>query len=241
MANRMIRDWTDSERVDKLSCSAEVLFTRLLMKADDFGRYHADARLLKAALFPLRDDLKPSDLIPLLKEIIDAELAISYQNGGREYVEIINFGQRLRVQKSKFPAPEGERANFGTENPDGSPQPADNCRLEEKRREENTKGNENNADKPPIENLENRKIKFGNSLIPFVEKYGAEMIRKFFDYWTELNKSGKTMRWESERFFELSKRLATWTKNDDKFKNNNFNNNQTKNLDDGQRIRKSEK
>ena len=36
------------------------------------------------------------------------------------------------------------------------------------------------------------------------------MIRAFFDYWSELNKSETKMRYELEKTWELSKRLATW-------------------------------
>ena len=36
------------------------------------------------------------------------------------------------------------------------------------------------------------------------------MIRAFFDYWSELNKSCTKMRFELEKTWELPKRLATW-------------------------------
>lgn len=55
-----------------------------------------------------------------------------------------------------------------------------------------------------------RKEAFYQSLIPFVGKYPKEMIRAFFDYWSELNKSGTKMRYELEKTWELPKRLATW-------------------------------
>lgn len=55
-----------------------------------------------------------------------------------------------------------------------------------------------------------RKEVFYQSLIPFVGKYPKEMIRAFFDYWSELNKSGTKMRYELEKTWELPKRLATW-------------------------------
>lgn len=57
-----------------------------------------------------------------------------------------------------------------------------------------------------------RKEKFGQSLIPYVEKYGKEMIREFFDYWSEMNKSKSKMRFEQQPTWETSKRLATWAK-----------------------------
>lgn len=55
-----------------------------------------------------------------------------------------------------------------------------------------------------------RKHLFGLSLVPFVEKYGKEMIRDFFDYWSESNKSGSKMKFEMQKTWELSLRLATW-------------------------------
>ena len=44
------------------------------------------------------------------------------------------------------------------------------------------------------------------------------MLRKFFDYWSEMNKSGTKMRFELERTWEVSKRLATWASRDNNFK-----------------------
>lgn len=55
-----------------------------------------------------------------------------------------------------------------------------------------------------------RKESFYQSLVPFVGKYQKEMIRSFFDYWSELNKSETKMRYELEKTWELPKRLATW-------------------------------
>jgi hypothetical protein len=40
------------------------------------------------------------------------------------------------------------------------------------------------------------------------------MLNKFCSYWTEKNKSGTKMRFELERVFEISKRLATWASRD---------------------------
>lgn len=55
-----------------------------------------------------------------------------------------------------------------------------------------------------------RKDSFYLSLVPYVGKYPKEMIRAFFDYWSELNKSGTKMRYELEKTWELPKRLVTW-------------------------------
>ena len=55
-----------------------------------------------------------------------------------------------------------------------------------------------------------RKEDFYNSLVPYVIRYGKEMIRAFFDYWSELNKSETKMRFETEKTCELARRLSTW-------------------------------
>lgn len=61
--------------------------------------------------------------------------------------------------------------------------------------------------------LEVRKHAFGEKLIPYMEQYGKALIREFFDYWTEHNENGKKMRFEKEKTFEISRRLARWSKN----------------------------
>lgn len=69
--------------------------------------------------------------------------------------------------------------------------------------------------------IDERQEDFRQSLIPHVPEYGKEMIREFFDFWTEKNDEGTKMKFEKEKakrgMFELSKRLATWKKNQTKF------------------------
>ena len=57
-----------------------------------------------------------------------------------------------------------------------------------------------------------RKEEFYNSLIPYVEMYGKDMVRDFFDYWSEMNKSETKMRFEQQPTWETPKRLAKWAK-----------------------------
>lgn len=59
-----------------------------------------------------------------------------------------------------------------------------------------------------------RKDEFGKTLVPYMEKYGKEMIRAFFNYWSEVNKPGTKMRFEMQKTWEVNLRLATWAKNE---------------------------
>lgn len=61
--------------------------------------------------------------------------------------------------------------------------------------------------------MEGRRVKFYNSLVPFVQMYGKAMVRDFFDYWSEPNKSETQMRYELERTWSLNLRLAYWSRN----------------------------
>lgn len=58
--------------------------------------------------------------------------------------------------------------------------------------------------------LQDRVNAFYNSLVPYVEEYGAEMVRAFFDYWTEPNKSGTKFRKEMQPTWDTARRLRTW-------------------------------
>lgn len=55
---------------------------------------------------------------------------------------------------------------------------------------------------------------FGEALVPFMGLYGKDMIRAFYNFWTEPNKSQTKMRFELEKTWEISRRLATWAKNE---------------------------
>jgi hypothetical protein len=103
MPNRVLRDWTDSETMNRITSQAERFFTRLIMKADDFGCFHANPKLLKAALFPLNDEIRDIDLAKWLNECANAGLVQVYKVEGKMFLQIIDFGQRLRQSRSKFP------------------------------------------------------------------------------------------------------------------------------------------
>ncbi|MCK6685788.1 MAG: hypothetical protein L6R30_25615 [Thermoanaerobaculia bacterium] len=106
MPVRLLRDWTDSEAVNSISPEAEVLFTRLIMKADDFGRYTADPRLLRPYLFPRKlDQIREVSLERWLVELESARLVRRYVVAGKPYLAIEKFGQRVRADASRFPDP----------------------------------------------------------------------------------------------------------------------------------------
>ncbi|CAB4153123.1 hypothetical protein UFOVP606_45 [uncultured Caudovirales phage] len=105
MAKRMLRDWTQSECINALSPMAEVFFVRLIMKADDYGSYYSNPKLLNAALFPLKE-VSSTDITSFIDECEQAGILFTYEVLNKQYIRIVDFGQRLRVMNSKFPQPE---------------------------------------------------------------------------------------------------------------------------------------
>lgn len=143
----MLRDYTDSEAVNALSSGAEILFVRLMMKADDYGKFHANPKLIRASLFPLKKAVSLKQISSWLDELSSGGLIFLYTNQEKHFLKIKNFGQRLRSMKSKYPDPEyikPENENLRTTDSNSRTNvrnmqtSVDNCRPEEKRREENT-------------------------------------------------------------------------------------------------------
>lgn len=64
---------------------------------------------------------------------------------------------------------------------------------------------------------EKRKEKFYQELVPYVATYGKDMIRKFYDYWSETNKSKTRMRCETEKTWDLNLRLQNWARRNKDF------------------------
>lgn len=160
MPNRILRDWTQSENVNNISESAEVFFTRLIMKADDFGCIYGNVKLIRAGLYPLK---QVSDEY-IEKCIIECEknnLIILYVIENKRYIKILNFGQRLRLMKSKYPQPNDGQLTDNSQTDDG---------LKRSRNEVETKRNETNKK----ELIFDEKYKFYYAIVDGVKLVGNE-------------------------------------------------------------------
>jgi hypothetical protein len=65
--------------------------------------------------------------------------------------------------------------------------------------------------------LKEKKHKLVEQMNPFIEKYPKEMLRAFYNYWVEPNKSRTKVRYELEQCFDVSRRLSTWASRDKEF------------------------
>lgn len=110
MPNRIIKESICySEDIEKLNAAEEVFFYRLIVNCDDYGRMDARLPILKARLYPLKDNMKSSDIKRYLMKLADIKpepLIILYKKNGIEYLQMVKWEkhQQIRAQRSKYPS-----------------------------------------------------------------------------------------------------------------------------------------
>jgi hypothetical protein len=65
--------------------------------------------------------------------------------------------------------------------------------------------------------LETRSLAFKETLRPFLNQYGADMLKSFYNYWSEPNQSKTKMLFEMQKTWDNSRRLSTWSKREKDF------------------------
>ena len=116
MPNRIIKESIcTSEDINCLSPQAEVLFYRLMVKADDFGCYHGNVKIIKCTCFPLKaDDIKDNQMIEWINELIKAGLIFTYTGDDeKQYIKLTKWEkhQQKRAKNSKYPLPKSDDIN----------------------------------------------------------------------------------------------------------------------------------
>jgi hypothetical protein len=67
--------------------------------------------------------------------------------------------------------------------------------------------------------LETRSLAFKETLRPFINKFGVDMVKNFYGYWSEPNQSKTKMLFEMQKTWDASRRLETWSKRESSFNN----------------------
>ena len=107
MPNRIIKESIcTSENIDQLTAFEETVFIRLMVNADDFGRFDGRAKILSARLFPLKN-VTPEEMTDALQSLVSADLVTVYEVDGKPYVHLNSWDkhQSTRASKSKYPSP----------------------------------------------------------------------------------------------------------------------------------------
>lgn len=105
MPNRLLKEGIcTSDAINMLSSDSEVMFYRLLVVADDFGRMDGRVQIIKSQCFPLKDSFTTEKIKELLDELANANLIAFYTNDNKPFFYIKKWEQRVR-SKGKYPEP----------------------------------------------------------------------------------------------------------------------------------------
>ena len=108
MGNRIIKESICiSDDIDSLSWFEEVLFYRLMVKADDYGIYDGRGKVIKGQCFALKD-ITVKDVERGLEKLSAVGLVRRYTVGGHPYLQLTGWSkhQQTRNSKAKYPKPE---------------------------------------------------------------------------------------------------------------------------------------
>lgn len=109
MPNRIIKESIcTSDTLDQLSVEEERFFYRLLVQADDFGRFDGRAPVVLAGCFPLRaHEISLSKVEGWLQALADVDIIRFYYVDGRRYLQFTTWDkhQQKRAKHSKYPDP----------------------------------------------------------------------------------------------------------------------------------------
>lgn len=92
-------EFCTSERIAELSIPCRLHFALLWTYADDFGRGLDNPRLIKAALWPLDDEVGAEQVEAWQAELESKGRVRRYESGGRRLFEVVNFEEHQHPQK----------------------------------------------------------------------------------------------------------------------------------------------
>ena len=110
MPNRLIKESIKrSPEIDKLSWFEEVVFYRLIVTADDYGRLDGRTVVLKNDLFPTKDTITKKAIEDAISKLVSVGLLIPYVDAESDmpYLAFRKWErhQIVRNKHSKFPPP----------------------------------------------------------------------------------------------------------------------------------------
>ena len=101
--------WT-AEQVMECSPMARLLFIGMWNFCDDGGNHPASAKTLKAEVFP-SDDITACEVQALIDELLNQDLLIEYQAGGKNYLHVTGWARHQRIEKPNFRHPDPNSQN----------------------------------------------------------------------------------------------------------------------------------
>lgn len=129
--NRILKESIcTSETICKLTWFEEVLFYRLIVNCDDYGRFDGRSPVLKGRLFPLETDVTEKTIDKSIQKLSTVGLVMPYQYDGKPILQLATWDdhQTVRSKRSKYPACDGSDNLSAKENIKLINKSASNCK-----------------------------------------------------------------------------------------------------------------
>lgn len=106
MPNRILKESIrTSDSINELSWFEEVLFYRLMVSCDDYGRFDGRIAIIKGTCFPLKD-ITNKTIESALNKLVKVGLVGHYEVEEKPYLQLLAWEkhQTVRAKKSKYPS-----------------------------------------------------------------------------------------------------------------------------------------
>lgn len=195
--------------INELGGDAGLIYTWIIAHLDRDGRISGDPEVIWAQVTPLLTRSTPDLVWATLAKAHELKLLIIYQTDeGDLVVEYPKFAQNQQGMRydreavSEFPANSGLTPDLVRSTPDLLRRPpAEVNGMEEKRREVNTREN-NNADNAKLRLADEKK------------KHQKEDIKAVISYYKQVNRSARTPKEGKETWRRIKARLSEFTPED---------------------------
>ena len=206
--------WED-DKIGECSPTARLLFIALWNFADDEGYLEYRPKWIKARIFPYDS----FEIEPLIDELLTK---------GRlelrgDILSIVHFLDHQKIERPRTSELSQTFQNSPTPHriiTDTSPPKREVKLREVKLKEEKQNGDESPTPSQTMKDFIQMILDKSENYSLFVsslsERRGTEIeivraeLDKFISYWTEKTKDGRKQRWETEKVFEVQRRLSTW-------------------------------
>ena len=108
MPNRILKESIrTSDSINELSWFEEVLFYRLIVSCDDYGRFDGRVAIIKGTCFPLKN-VTNKNIEDALNKLVSVGLVRHYEVEEKPYLQLPAWQshQNIRAKKSRYPSPE---------------------------------------------------------------------------------------------------------------------------------------
>lgn len=109
MPNRILKESIcTSDSINELDWFGEVLYYRLIVNCDDFGRFDGRVAVVKNRLFPLKESVTNKNVENAINKLARVGLVVPYEAGGKPFLLLPTWNehQSIRAKRSKYPEPE---------------------------------------------------------------------------------------------------------------------------------------